>query len=177
MLLCSGIGIMSHILTENQVRNNLKVALKHLNPPPSNFIFHTLRRSGSIFAFNYNVPLQAIKQHQKAVIVFGGDMWLIASCSCWVPSDPYFLGTQLLMLYVYKAFTWSDDRTPVNCVIMYEPGLVFTNIGKLSLVIGLKVVITLYKTFVLPKFCLKFVFTKGDFAKTGLHSAAQLALG
>ena len=50
-------------VTDNQVRANLRNILLSLNLSSSHVTFHSFRRSGATFAFNNNVPLQAIK-HQ-----------------------------------------------------------------------------------------------------------------
>ena len=62
-------------------------------------------------------------------------------------------------------------------ILMYKiSGVVFANVRELSQVRGQKVALML-RPLLSFKFCLKFVFTKGNFAETGVHSSAQPALG
>ena len=50
-------------LTDSRVRKSLKIVNKKLGFHPAHFTFHDFRRGGATFAFNAQIPIQAIKRH------------------------------------------------------------------------------------------------------------------
>ena len=50
-------------LTDSRVRKTLKNINRKLGYNPAHFTFHDFRRSGATFAFNAQIPIQAIKRH------------------------------------------------------------------------------------------------------------------
>ena len=59
VMTCTGFKMV----TESRLRKTLSALNVKMGFPPSHFTFHTFRHSGATCAYNFHVPIQAIKTH------------------------------------------------------------------------------------------------------------------